>query len=504
MSLQGQSVEVPGPSNQKVNMSAEKHADQLNIAPTKLVSPVYKLRKFTQVSGGSTLSLSTSPTQSIFNIPGNGVWNFSKSFIKFDALFAAIPVVNPNNIPALNVLYCDCLPVDSIQLLYDGRVLSELTNAQLYTKVAQHLATDLDDYFSRGGVYGDSALGTAFPITQITGCNPVAGTFARTTAQITANVPTECSITDDGASPQVCGASARPATNASGSDCYDRAPQRLIAGAANANLQCRYKVPLKAFLGTIFAMDKDLHFAQNLQLVINWADYRNFGFTVQVDMATNLADLATVPTITKYNLYLAEDIGETADALRNVVRSSGMNVVVPYTYCKPLTVPANSTNGTNSQPLTQGMGISLKRILTIPSIANADTNKRNNTFNVGGVKFTTIQSTLDGKPLQDQKLVLADSDVWNYQRELIKKSAAGLSSRTWEENCFFLDNFSDCYDSTHFYENDTMESGLRIDTPQKTYEVNIEKTTAGSITLNQYQTWTKLLAIRPDGIMWGS
>ena len=503
---QGQVLQSPDyAANPKVNVSAEKVADQLNIVPTKLRAPVYKQRKFTQVSGGNTLTLSTSPTQSIFNIPGNGVWNFAKSYLTFDASFAAVAQ------NCLNSLYTDCLPVDSIQLLYDGRVLSELTNAQLYTKAAHHMATNLEDYLSRGPVYGTTAIGTGYPICQITGCQPVGGNQTRTTAELKANLPSEVSLADNGASPQVIAASANPANAVSGSDLGVRyAPQRVVSGAPNGQndtasvLSVRYKVALKSFVGTIFAMDKNLHFGQNLQLIVNWADYRAFGFSSQVDAAAGLAEFTAPPTITKYQLYLYEDVGESAQQLKDAVKSTGVNLIVPYTYCKPLTIPANATNGTNSQPLTKGMGLALKRILTVPSIANAVTNKRNNTFNVGGVKFTTIQSSLDGKPLQDQKLVLADSDVYNYQRELIKRSPAGLSSRTWEENCFFLDNFSDCYDSTNFYENDCLESGLRIDTPQKTYEVNIEKTAAGSITLNQYQTWSKLLVIRPDGIMWGS
>jgi hypothetical protein len=497
---QAQAIEINQPMQQLPSIQLEKTAEQLDLAPMKLQAPIYKLRKFTQISGGNTLNLSTSPTQSIFNISGNSVWNFSRSYLTFDALFAA---------PAAGALalFTDCLPVDSVQLLFDGRVLAEVSNAQLYSKVIQAMATDLDDYNTRGPVYGDTLLNTAYPLSQVVGCQPVGGYTAstRTTLQNLLNRPSDNYTVDNGANPQVMTFSASPATHQSGSDVAGRfANQRLITGGATAAVQLRYKVALKVFVGTILSLDKDLFFGQNLQLVINWSDYRAFGFSSTVTCG-DPAEIAAAPAITKYQLYMAEDVNDfNREVLMSQVKASGINIVVPYTYCKPITIAANSTNGTNSQPLTKGMGICLKRAITVPSIANAVSASRNNTFNVGGVKFTTVQSTLDGKPLQDQKLVLADSDVWNYMRDLIKRSPAGLSQRTHEENCFFLDNFSDCYDSTKFYENDCYVSGLTIDGSQKTYEVNIEKAAGGAITLTQYQTWSKMLVIRPDSISWGS
>ena len=63
---------------------------------------------------------------------------------------------------------------------------------------------------------------------------------------------------------------------------------------------------------------------------------------------------------------MSEDIGEAAQQLKAAVKTSGVNLIVPYTYCKPLTIPANATNGTNSQPLTKGMGLALKRMEHMP------------------------------------------------------------------------------------------------------------------------------------------
>jgi len=83
------------------------------------------------------------------------------------------------------------------------------------------------------------------------------------------------------------------------------------------------------------------------------------------------------------------------------------------------------------------------------------------------------------------------------------RSPAGLSPRTLEDNCFFMDNFSDADDSTQFYKNDCLKSGLSVD-QYMTYETTFTKTATVAMTLAQFQTWSRLLIISPQGISWGS
>ena len=509
--------------NPAVNIKLEDVSKELMLAPVKLRAPVYKRRRFTQVSGGTSLALSGSTTLSQFNIPGGSVWNPSRTDIVLDSAFRfRIDGATNNGLVGLVNSFTDCLPIDSIQLqTANGQVLANIQNAQIYSKVSQALALDLDEYSSRGPVYGDTVLGTALPISQITGCQPANATtasLARTTAQLFQSRPSDASIIDVAAGGDVaCVASANPADQASGTDISGRlVPQRLVSGAIGANnnnaanFSVRFKIPLKTFLGTIFAMDRDLYFGQNLQLIIYWKPLDNWFFSCADAAAGASASLSGVLnanntfTISNYYLYMSEDINaENVAYHKNEVNTKGVEVLVPYTNCSQITTAAAAGTYTISTPLTPGTGLALKRCITIP-VNSANTLKRTaNNFNVGGVKFSQNQSSLDGRPLQDQFMIFANSDLWNYMYRLIKNSPAGLSQRTFEECCFMMDNFSDADDSTHFYENDCKESGLKV--PQAmTYENTFVQTSTASLILAQYQTWCRLLVINSSGISWGS
>ena len=533
-----------------VPISLDEKTHELQLAPIELKAPIYRYRQLPPYTGTNAPILSTSVTQVQWQVSGNKVFNLNKSFVVFDALFAA---------PGANLVtnvFTDCLPCDSIQYTVDNtKTIADISQAYIYTKVAPHLALDMDDYQTRGPVYGDTAIGAAYPISQNTGCQPVGdlpngvnvtnGTFSavavlaagsqinpntpaaganaitvaanlpitltgnlvsqlgRTSARLVSNYPSDASMVDDGANPHAMSVSANPANQASGTDIIARyCPQRLVSSGVNAAMTIRYRIPLKAFVGTLFALDKDLHFGVNTQLYYNFPDYRVFGFASQVDGNTGATEIAA-PVISGLYLYLAEDVNEENIAnLKSALNSGGIKMACPYTIYKQYTIPAGSTAGTISQTLTKGMGLALKRAITIPHISGAITNQRCNTFNVGGVKFNQAQSTLNGNPLQDYKLATADSSLWNYFREYIRQSPAGQSQRTFEENCFFLDNWSDASAACWWYENDSKLSGMSLDN-DSTYEVNFYKTTAGAIALAQYQTWARILIIKKDGLAWG-
>ena len=549
MSTLGQVVQAPDLSaTPKVSVGGQVITPQLDIVPKNLKSSKYRWHKITQISGGSSLTLSTNPTQSIFNISGNALYNLSRSYLTLDASFAAAGA------NLLTTLFVDRAPIDSMQLLYEGRVIADLPQAQLYSKVCAAMATDYNDFMSSGPVYGDTVLGTAYPISQTVAANPVGGFFSnfsasttlanmvtgapvatvtaanaaagfnagqaipvtltnpmpvtvvgsaqnRTTANLLANIPSDADLVADNTNAITI--SANPPDQLSGSDLGVRSQQKLVSSGANAAVQIRYKIPLNVFLGTILALDKNLYFGQNLQLVINYVDYRQLGFVSRVDGTTGLAEITAAPTVTKHFFWLCEDTNaENFENMRQQVMTQGVSIACPYTYCRPLTFAA--TSGTISLPLTQGMGIALKRAITVPCIASAVTSQKGNNWNVNGVKFQNVQSSLDSRPLQDQKLVVNDSDLWNYVGPFIKNSVAGMSQRAFESNCFFMDNFSDCEDSTKFRENDSLISGLALTQPQHTYDVAFERGSASNITLFQYQTWARLLNITPQGLAWAA
>lgn len=152
--------------NPSVPIQSVETASELNLAPTEIVAPIYKYRRLIQNGNGAgnVLNLQqTSTTQSMFVIPGHMVFNPSKSFVTMD-----VAVATPTN---YNHLFGDSLPIDSIILQTDsGTEIAKILNAQPYTKVMQPFTLDMDEYESRGPVYGDIAANSLFPVISNYGC----------------------------------------------------------------------------------------------------------------------------------------------------------------------------------------------------------------------------------------------------------------------------------------------------------------------------------------------
>lgn len=491
--------------NPSVQVMSGDYAKQLDLAPQEYTAPVYKYRKFTQISGGSNLTLTTSTTLSQFNIPGDGVWNFKRSFLTFDLNLAAQGGGN------LSTIFCDNVPMDRITLqTASGTIIADLQAAQIYTKTARFLCTDLQEYLSRESVRVNTTVAAGFGSVNNC-CQPAHCPIAAqtTTAQTIANVVVNSQIVDTVAA-GVQLPSAQPADDESGSDIDYIGPQRIGSSGANAVAVVRFKIDFDAFIGTVLGIDRDLFFGTNLQLNIYWKPVANWGYFGAVAQGATTA-FAGASTLSNYYLFLANDINDdNVTYLKSRVLAGGMEMLVPYTTYSQISTGAGSGNAGNlstiftlSTPLTPGMGSALKRIMTVPCNLNDSLERTANTFNVAQVKWGQLQTNLDGKPIQDQYLVDANGDVWNYMYQMLKNTPAGMSNRNFHINQFFVDNFSDCDDGSQFPENDLKLSGMPI-TQSRTYNFSIAVTSTPGLKLAQYQTYVRKLVIMPNGLSWGN
>ena len=477
-------------------------ASQVDYHQTKNNVPVYKYRRFTQVSGGTTLALTAATTLSQFNIPGDSVWNLSKSYMVLDTVWAAQAALQNN-------IFTDSLPIDSIQLqTASGQVLANVQNAQVYTKVSQALSLDLDEYITRPPVFGATAIGTGFPNGPSYGCQSCHAPLTAQTVNLQFTpgiVPIGAGVIDTIAGTDAAGvASSATAVAASGSDVGELTVQKVTSGVIGLNtvVALRYRIPLKAFIGTLLAVDKDLWFGQNLQLVIYWKSINNWGFC-DVAAVNGGSVVLQSTSVTNYYLYLAQDINnETANMVKAKVLAGGMEIMIPYTNSSQLSIPANSTVATISTPLVPGAGIVLKRCITVPINSLNIYKMTANNFNVAGVKWTNVQSFIDGRPLQDMQLVVANGDHYNFLYSYLRGSPQGLSQRTFDQNACWIDNFSDCNQSKDIPWEDTKLSGLMVPQAQ-TYDTTFSIASTASLILAQYQTWLRRLVITPTQINWG-
>ena len=496
-------------------MKKVETASQLDLLPVDFRAPIYKYRRCIQQAGSTALTLSSSTTQSIFSITGNNVWNFARSFITVDNIY---PDVNLS----YNYAQIDCAPIDRIQLTTDdGKILVDIPNAQIYTKVSQPLSLSREDFYSRGPVYGASTILTRISESPAVGCQPsILNVTAATTvanhvsaqliaaAGATSVLPSDAYLVTAGAANQNAAvASVVPISAVSGNDLGGRGPQHYVNGligdgAGAGDLAVRYKFNFgELFKGSLLAMDKDLMFPVNLQLVIYWKPLSGWGFSALANLGTT-ASIASA-TSSNYYLYMCSDINEqNVNEQRASLMSGGYSIYTPYITMQQQTSSTSTGSFAASYNLTPGQG-QLKRVICVPSVENAPKGNAQN-YNVGGIVVSSVQSFLDAKPIQDLPLTVTAGETWNYLYEHIKGSVLGLSARTYLEHFCWVDNFSDAGRSLDYGENDCKESGLIIDVA-KNYRIELYKNIAtAQITASLFFVWLKKLDIKPGMVSWAS
>lgn len=518
-------------------------ASQLDLQPKTLSTSIYKYKRLNQINGGSKLSISSSASESVFNLPAE-CWNISRGFLTF---YAAVPATAGR----YNVLHTDVIPMDSISLTTSsGEVLAKLDNLPAFSKTVRFAMTPKKEFLSRGrAVMGDAAASIpdayrdAFHYSHQ--CQPTdvmninlgdltnaaTGTpkyirhsgavntgsdnssvltyasVAGIAALAVADPPTQANvIAIRGALANVNAAAAaatvtlNSASYAEGHTHQGQVPQSIATAAVVNHVNVmKYKIDLKSFHGTLLALDKTMYFGgEILQLRINWSPKAQWGFVTDIDL-TNVAELADFD-INDYALFLPQDINqETATQLKTEVMTKGLKTLIPYTNSSNASSNAAGSFTVASQ-YTPNQGIALKRVFTVPV---HNTNARQyaaNCENVAAVKWSDVQSSLDAKPIQDLRIGVANGMAWQFLEPYFKESAL-LNEREYLIRAFWCDVFGSAGTSDQWDEDDTKESGLSLAGTTKQYEVNFT-TVPAALKFYQYSTFVRNLTIAPTGISW--
>ena len=508
-----------------VSFGTNIYRKELDLVPKSLYAPIYKYRRLIQVSGGSGLTLTTGPSNSIFNIPGGGVYNYAKSYLQWDLNLT-------NGAANYNSVWCDQVPIQDITLqTQTGQIIANLTGVPVYTKTARFLCTNMKDYLARESVGTNTTVAGALG-TQNYCCQPakvsqqainmpagylnwidaatssdvkiafvgsLAGSITKnlTSASLTAKAVTSQYIVQAGT------VSVIPAAAASGTIDDFLSPQHLgtgaVGGAVGGDIIMRYKIDLDAFVGTILAANRNLYFGgQNMQLNINFCPLNKWGFNSTL-LGGTVVSLAA-GTLSNYYLYLAQEMVEEniASAKMAVDGPGGQSIMIPYTICPKLSVGAAGLTTMNT-PLVAGFGV-LKRVLTTVVHNTDQDNFGANTENVAGVKYTQVQSFLNNSPMQDYQMLVANNEDYNYLQNMLEDTPAGISSRNYRINSFWCDNFSDADKGYMFPENDLMDSGHEI-VNSENYSIQF-LTVPAAVQIYQFCTFLRRLVISNSVIQW--
>lgn len=442
---------------------------------------VYRYRKLNQVNGGTTLNLSTSTTLAQFNIP-NSVYNFSRSYLQFD--------VSEVKQTTYSSFYVDSIPLNSIRLQSSrGEILVDLQNSQIYSRVSSLFKSQ------KNCTYGVSSAAAIANATNQANLANIAYT-SRTTANLSVNLASDAMVVDDNAG---TGSTISALTSAQG---YIKI-QHLVTSALDTAQAFRYKIDLASICsGTLMGVDKDLFLNDNLLLTLYFQPYNQWGFKSAVDGGTPVI-LTAAPVVTNFNLYLAEQMNMNLIENYRAAVNQGVKMVVPYVQANQLSTPAAAGYVSMSSNLSAGMGLKLKRIITIPINSTNSLNKTSDIYNIGSAKFSQVQSSWNAKLIQDQFLNVDDSSLYNYHSPKLNDTLIN-SEDTYLENCFFLDDFSNSDSVSDYKHNDMELSGLDMGMNNNVYTVQIYQNATASLILCQFQVFNRMLMVTNQGLSWVS
>ncbi len=482
--------------------------DSLDLSQKNSINPIYRYRRLTQISGGTTVNIQdTAQTQSIFNIPAQ-VFNPDKCYMEFDFNATASTALS------MPFLWGDQCPIDQIELKTDsGTQLALLQNVAPYTKLVRPLMTDIDDFQSQEAAVGGISLAAANYTTNNfmqPGINQQATTgtiqvselcTGYPVAVIAGTTPTTLSASNSGGNSAVTIAT-------SGVDKAYTSPQRMVVGGSAAAQIFHCRIPFSAFKGTMMSMNKNMYFGQNLQLTIAWSGLNKWGSQVVYNnIAAAPTALNTGCTLSNLFLWLAVDTNlQTRSLIMDEVNTNGVSVLIPFTNCTSLTSAASAaTTFRFSTILPPGAGLTLKRVITVPINVvdtNANSSNSDNSPNAtpANIKWSNVQSFLNSAPLQDLPLVDFDGQVWSYLRNMVKGTAVGQSNRLYRINAFWCDNFADSKNGASWNDEDLKYSGLALGTATQVYDVQFAQTCTAGLKYLQYQTYLRRLYIKPSGI----
>ena len=482
---------------------------QLNFSVSDNMIPRYRYAKIplNNLASGQVPFNSTSQTLVEIKIPASTCFNLSKSFLTYQY---QIPTAGPGQYIAVHEN-----GLDFQQVFFgsgSGLGIVDMTYLNRYKKAVVQLRSEMEKDFLGG--FQDQA--TQFYPSRQLGLNNV---YPQSLDGLTAGLNNASPINNTDA-------------------------QQLIFSAVNAALQVTRQIPLSIIKDTFFEMDKDVVFGSDMYLRL-WTAALQQMFFITPNPANPHIGAAVHPTantINAQNMYLQLAIEENIDIRNSLLMSlarGSIKMNIPYTYCYRFS--STSTTANLSLTLTKNYGKALNRILFVPFNGNEFSNYSYDHSNLNGVKVSQLQSSLNGRPLQDSQIqcfnpLLAPSTLtttifpaaatafgvvdymgdWRQIREFAKGSCL-QSYPHFQANWLFQDSWGlpplvdEKASGRPWYQND--EGLSLIDSGDLVYSIqascpavglatsNVNSTTAQGLVLYLFCSFNRTLTIQSDGII---
>lgn len=495
---------------------------QLNFSVSDNMVPRYRYAKIplNNLSSGQVPFNSTSQTLVEIKIPASTCFNLSKSFLTYQFTIPSGPIgsyvaVHESGFDFQQVFFGSG----------SGLGIVDMTYANRYKKAIQDLRNTFETDFLGG--FQDQ-ITQFYPSRQAGQTNVYPQSLDGLTAGVNNSSPINYTDTQQLVFSSLPSAAANTATDATA-------------------LQVTRQIPLSVLKDTFFDMDKDVVFGSDMYLRLFTAALQQMCFYTpnRANPHIGATVYGAAGNINAINMYLQLAIEENIDIRNSLLMSlakGSIKMNIPYTYCYRFSSTTATAN--LSLTLTKNYGKSLNRVLFVPFNGNEFSNYSYDHSNMNGVKVSQLQTTLNGRPLQDSIIQcynpnLAASTLtpnifpqsttfggvtdfagdWRQIREFAKGSCI-QSYPHFQANWVFQDSWGlpplidEKVSGRPWYQND--EGLSLIDSGDLVYSIqascpavglatsNINNTTAQGLVLYLFCSFNRTLTIQSDGIVLSS
>jgi hypothetical protein len=453
--------------------------------------PAYKMTRYQPSDGqGATRTLTTSESDIVFSLP-NDVYNLGKSWIEFDFLIAAQGALAVH-------AHASKPPFTQIRMSSQSDfTYAQIQSVDTYYKAVSRVNQKGSEFRGKNPLITGASVGASLTMTDYLTPAKVSGNTAQTAHASTSNY-----VFSDGTVSNFAGIAP---TIAQGNLDFD-GHQQVVSSATSGALGFSAKIPLKNFVHTMIAQDKNVYFNDITNLTFTLAPLSRVGFA-----STNIADPATggvaltTATMTNIYLYLAiEKNQDNVEALKKKYASGHLKYTLPFVV--QFNNPLGSTAGNTSAQcqLSKAHGNSLLRTYYVAQLTSNVDRLSVNLDNVAGVKISALQSSIDGSPLTDRAVQIGSGQDWKYLSQYLQESA--VSNERIAKTCgiLWVDPICGASEpSWRWAELDTLQSGLSLLAQPTLVSIDLTKTAVGT-TLHTFCIVQRMLSLSPSGPAWVS
>ena len=271
--------------------------------------------------------------------------------------------------------------------------------------------------------------------------------------------------------------------------------KRVVTPAANTDVVTEWRIPGNELYNTIMSLDKTLVVGEVLNLRITWAPAQHHGYwsTLANNADVSIPGAAAVK-ISNLAMYLSQETNPSVlNELSQVVSTTGMTVLIPFTHAYKTTLAAALTSNAISIRLSRGHGISLERIYTVFGTGAEEKGTR---YESKISQITSFYSLLNSRRMQEFDVVRANGD-YDWMKTGEKKDRV-VSIQLTNDDLLFAHSENWCGDDLECAIHQHI-GGLSLDVEQK-YDLYVTK--PGVTEMNYYTAAVcqKQLMIGPGGL----